>query len=62
MQWAESAQTLLVRVLRPVPKAAPYNEFGLMMCAVAVLEPRLSRDRTQKNEASAWRKIIDIHP
>ena len=40
MQWAEAAQTLQVRVLRLVPKAAVKNECGLPMCAMAGLEPQ----------------------
>ena len=47
------AQTLQVRVLRPLHKAAVHNECGLPMCAVAVLEPGLSRERTEENNSSA---------
>ena len=35
-----------------MPKAAAHNECGLPMCAVAGLDPELSRERMQK-ESSA---------
>ena len=53
IQRAESAQTLQVKVQRPVPIDAIHSRCGLPMCAVAGLELRLSREHTQKHEASA---------
>ena len=41
MQQAESAQTRLVRVLRPMLKATVHNKCGLPMCAMAELKPRI---------------------
>ena len=41
MQLAESAQTLHVRVLRPVLKVAIHNEYGSPMCAVVGFKPGL---------------------
>ena len=52
LMLAESAQTLQVTVLCPVPKAVVHNECGLPMCAVAGFEPRTvachAKERSQR--------------